>query len=139
MTNQEKIKFLRQYQSILQKVEILQNDLIRWHALGEKITPALTGMPQGGQNAPKVEQAVVMICETEDQIKERIEQLSNVYVQILKAIESVDDITLQNLLHRRYIDGQTFEEIAYQMHYSWRWIHRLHRKALEKVDTEKSS
>lgn len=133
MTNQEKIQFLRQYRNVLQKVEMLQKDLIRWRELGEKITPSLTGMPQGGQNVPKVEQAAVMICDTEKEINERIKQLSALYLQILNVIETVDDINLQNLLHRRYIDGQTFEKIAADMHYSWRHVHRQHKKALSDI------
>lgn len=133
MTNQEKIQFLRQYRHILEKIEILQKDLIRWRELGEKITPSLTGMPQGEQNVPKVEQSAIMICDTQKEISERIRQLSSVYVQILSAIDTVDDISLQNLLHRRYIEGQTFEQIAYEMNYSWRHARRKHQVALSKV------
>ena len=133
MTNQEKIQFLRQYRHILEKIEILQKDLIRWRELGEKITPSLTGMPRGGQNVPKVEQSAIMICDTQKEISERIRQLSSVYVQILSAIDTVDDISLQNLLHRRYIEGQTFEQIAYEMNYSWRHARRKHQVALSKV------
>lgn len=136
MTNQEKIQFLRQYRNVLQKVEMLQKDLIRWRELGEKVTPSLSGMPQGGQNVPKVEQAAVMICDTEKEINERIKQLSALYLQILNVIETVDDITLQNLLHRRYIEGQTFEQIAYEMNYSWRHARRKHQIALSKVHIE---
>lgn len=133
MTNQEKIQFLRQYRNILQKIEILQKDLIRWRELGEKITPSLTGMPQGGQNVPKVEQSAINICDTQNEISEHIKQLSSVYVQILSAIDTVDDISLQNLLHRRYIEGQTFERIAVEMHYSWRHVHRQHKQALSEI------
>lgn len=133
MTNQEKIQFLRQYRHILEKIEILQKDLIRWRELGEKVTPSLTGTPQGGQNVPKVEQSAINICDTQKEISERIRQLSSVYVQILSAIDTVDDISLQNLLHRRYIEGQTFEQIAYEMNYSWRHARRKHQVALSKV------
>ena len=133
MTNQEKIQLLRQYRNALQKIEILQKDLMRWRELGEKVTPSLTGMPQGGQNVPKVEQAAVMICDIENEINERIKQLSELYMRILNAIETVDDINLQNLLHRRYIQGQKWEEIAVNMHYSYMHVCRLHGQALEKI------
>jgi DNA-directed RNA polymerase specialized sigma subunit len=133
LTNQEKIQFLRQYRHILEKIEILQKDLIRWRELGEKVTPSLTGTLQGGQNVPKVEQSAINICDTQKEISERIRQLSSVYVQILSAIDTVDDISLQNLLHRRYIEGQTFERIAVEMHYSWRHVHRQHKQALSEI------
>nr|DAM72172.1 MAG TPA: Protein of unknown function (DUF1492) [Caudoviricetes sp.] len=133
MTNQEKIQFLNQYRSILEKIELLKQDILRWRELGEKVTPSLTGMPQGGQNVPKVEQSAINICDTQKEISERIRQLSSVYVQILSAIDTVDDISLQNLLHRRYIEGQTFEQIAYEMNYSRRHARRKHQVALSKV------
>lgn len=133
MTNQEKIQFLRQYRNVLQKVEMLKRDLIRWRELGEKVTPSLTGMPQGGQNVPKVEQSAIMICDIEKEINERIKQLSELYMRILSAIDAVDDINLQNLLYRRYIQGQKWEKIAVEMHYSYMHVCRLHGQALDKI------
>lgn len=133
MTNQEKIQFLRQYRNVLQKVEMLKRDLIRWRELGEKVTPSLTGMPQGGKNVSKVEQSAIMICDIEKEINERIKKLSELYMKILNTIETVDDINLQNLLHRRYIQGQKWEKIAVEMHYSYMHVCRLHGQALEKI------
>jgi DNA-directed RNA polymerase specialized sigma subunit len=133
LTNQEKIQFLRQYRSILEKIELLKQDILRWRELGEKITPSLTRMPKSGQDCPKVEQAAVMLCDIQSQLSERIAQSAGLYMQILQAIESVEDVTLQNLLHRRYIDGEKWEEIAVDMHYSYMHVCRLHGQALEKI------
>lgn len=138
MTNQEKIQFLRQYRSILEKIELLKQDILSWQELGEKITPSLTGMPKSGRDCPKVEQAAVMICDIQSQLSERIAQSAGLYMQILQAIESVEDVTLQNLLHRRYIDGEKWEEIAVDMHYSWQWVHKLHKRALNVIKIIKS-
>ncbi len=138
MNNQEKIQYLRGYRRILEQIELLQKDIIRWRELGEKITPSLTGMPQSGQDDSKVEQAAVMICNTEHTISERIGQLTRTYQQIETAIESVRDITLRNLLHRRYIDGEKWEEIAVKMHYTWQWVHKLHKRALNALQIPKS-
>ena len=124
---------MRQYRNVLQKVEMLKRDLIRWRELGEKVTPSLTGMPQGGQNVPKVEQSAIMICDIEKEINERIKQLSELYMRILSAIDAVDDINLQNLLYRRYIQGQKWEKIAVEMHYSYMHVCRLHGQALDKI------
>lgn len=133
MTNQEKIQFLRRYRQILHRIALLQKDLIAWREVGEKITPSLTGMPQGGENAPRVEQAAVMIADTEKEINARIYQLSGIYRKIEDAISGMEDVTLQNILHRRYIQGQKWEEIAVDMHYSYMHVCRLHGQALEKI------
>lgn len=136
MTNQKKIQYLRQFRRILQQIELLQKEVIRWRELGEKTTPSLTGMPHGGQDVSKVEQAAVMVCDTENKIAERIVQLTTLRLKIEQAIEALDDMALQNLLLRKYIDGQTFEEIAYEMHYSWRHTRRKHQMAVSKLNLE---
>lgn len=129
---------MRQYRRIKDKIELLQQEIWSWRELGEKITPSLTGMPKGGQDSSKVEQAAVMVCDTESQIAERIVQLTALRQKIEQAIEAVEDINLQNLLHRRYIQGQTFEQIACEMHYSWQWVHNLHKRALNALQIPKS-
>ncbi len=54
--------------------------------------------------------------------------------EIEATIQEVGDTTLMAVLHRRYIQGQTFELIAVEMSYSWRHTIRLHGEALAAVD-----
>lgn len=45
-------------------------------------------------------------------------------------ILSAGDAVLREVLTRRYIIGQKWEDIAEVMHYDLRWIYCLHKKAL---------
>lgn len=54
-------------------------------------------------------------------------------VEIEETLGCVEDATLHGLLHRRYIEGKTFELIAVEMNYTYRHIINLHGAALEVV------
>ena len=66
-------------------------------------------------------------------IDNRVDELYAVKQEILQVINKVNDSVLRTLLIKRYINFQTWEEIAYGMNYSYRQICRLHGKALSKI------
>lgn len=61
---------------------------------------------------------------------------------VFNLINKVDDVKLRELLTRRYIRDETWEEIAFKMKpngsnrnsYSWTGIHKLHDSALKKCE-----
>lgn len=64
----------------------------------------------------------------------QIEKLEQTRAEILQVIGQVEDNTLATLLTEYYVNGKTWEEVAVQMRYSWRWIMKLHSKALRAVE-----
>ena len=52
-------------------------------------------------------------------------------------IEKVKDPTHREILQRRYIQGEQWESICYNMGFSWAHIHRLHKEALEELSSQK--
>lgn len=63
----------------------------------------------------------------------QIEKLEQTRAEILQVIGQVEDNTLATLLTEYYVNDKTWEEVAVQMRYSWRWVRRLHVRALEQV------
>ncbi len=55
-------------------------------------------------------------------------------IQIEEIIGKVRNSIYHELLHRHYIEGQTFELIAVEMNYSWRHTIRLHGAALLEIE-----
>ena len=49
-------------------------------------------------------------------------------------IEKLDDDVLKVILYKRYFRGCTFEQIAVEINYSWRWPCKLHGRALQKLN-----
>lgn len=68
-----------------------------------------------------------------DMIDKRIDELYAIKQEILAAVMKLEDGTLRTLLIARYINFHTWERIAYDMHYSYRQVCRLHGKALNKI------
>ena len=67
-------------------------------------------------------------------VDQRIDRLISVKCETLAVIDQVEDSTLRTLLVHRYINFEHWEQIAVDMHYSWRWTMKMHNKALRMVE-----
>lgn len=67
-------------------------------------------------------------------IDSKCEELTAVSAEIIKAISRVEDRTQRTLLVKRYIEFKTWEQIAVDLGYTWRHVHRIHAEALKAVE-----
>ena len=133
--NRDKIKYLKRYINLdreidrkLEAVSLLRSKLTR-------IIQVYSTEPRGGGTIyGKTEGILAKIVDLENEIDTDIDRLISIRDNIKAVIEAVEDDRERLLLQYRYLDGRTFEEIAVQMHYSWRHIHRLHSRALSNVE-----
>lgn len=133
MTNQEKKAWLLQYRRLDERINRMETEKAKWIERATKMSAPSDGMPRGSSVSDTVGQAVAKIADLQAEINREIDQLVDLRREIEDAIYTVDDPILQELLERRYIDGDKWEEIAVSMHYSWRNILRKHGKALSAV------
>lgn len=70
------------------------------------------------------------LAELEDDIDMKVSELVRVKDEILNAIFRVSDRRYRLILYQRYIDYMTFEQIAVNLHYSYKQVCRLHGRAL---------
>lgn len=133
MTNQEKKIWLLQYRRLDDRIDRLEKEKSRWIERATKMSAPSDGMPRGSGVSDTVGQAVAKIADLQAEINREIDRLVDLRRQMETAIGTVEDPLLRELLERRYIDGDTFEEIAVGMHYSWRNILRKHGKALSAI------
>lgn len=84
-------------------------------------------------NVHRMEDTIVKIIDLQNEINTIIDQLVDVKREILTVIDSLDDADLIDLLYRRYVYYEKWEDIALKMNYNVRWIYRLHKKALQKI------
>ena len=92
-------------------------------------------MPHGG-GSDKVQTAAVEVAELTDKLNQKLHQAIMVQENIKKLLESLDDIKLRQLMSYRYINGMRWEEIAVRMDFNYRWVLRLHRKALNQISEQ---
>lgn len=67
-------------------------------------------------------------------VDQRIDRLIDIKRETLAVIDQVEDSTLRTLLVHRYINFEHWEQIAVDMHYSWRQIMRMHGQALHTAE-----
>lgn len=69
-------------------------------------------------------------------LQNQIEHSQNIREEVLQLIESIDSPVCKELLRRRYILGQTWEEIADHMNMNIRWLTRLHSRCIQQMKRE---
>ena len=134
MTYQEKVKFLKRYKQIDKEITQLLREKSEIFSLGTKITPTYSDMPKGTSESDKVQSTVEKLEEYERKIDIKVDDWCEAKLDIEKAIHTVESDKLRLLLRYRYINGWTFEQIAVQMDHDYRWVRRLHRKAVNLIN-----
>ena len=122
------------HQNINMKSEILAN--LR------EISQAVNGAPfSHGPNKKynncqsKVETNAVKIISLEESLKNDMAELSKLTQKFLTALDKIEDIKYRELLTYRYLCGNTWEQVAEQMNYSYMHVLiRLHPKALKLIE-----
>lgn len=134
VANQDKIKYLKRYVLLDREINRKVEEVLRLRANLEKITSVLTPEPKGGGTIyGKTGEIVAKIVDLEAEINAAIDHLLTIRKDIEAVIEAVEDDRERILLQYRYLDGRTFEWIAAEMELSWRWVHKLHSRALDKI------
>lgn len=133
MTDQDKKRWLWRYQEAVRMERELMQELETLNARATGMTNALTGMPGGGGDGQKLPRAVEGIVSARKELKDQIETCNAVRREVKTAIEQVPDTREREVLRRRYLLGQRWENIAVETHTALRHVYRLHRAALKDV------
>lgn len=133
MTSQEKKRYLQRYLDLDREIALLFEELTRYKALSTRMTPVMSAAPMGSALEDRLQASVDRIAEVEDEINQKIDEWVSVRDNIVSVIDTVGDPRLRTLLVSKYVRGKTYDQIAQEMHYSWRHVMRLHNQALAAV------
>ena len=125
--------FLSRPYWIDKRIERKQDEIDRLRARLTKATAQLSDMPRGGSGGDWTD-ADIKVLEMEDQIHAEILELCRVKREVFETIDAVEDERYRTLLELRYRNYMTFEQVAVEMHYSWRQVMRLHAEALNVIE-----
>ena len=129
--------YLRQAYRINQLIQSNQKELEELHELSISISGIDTSKdtvqtsPSGDASYTKI---IEKIDELERIIKNDIDKLLNLKLDIKKTIDSVSDSEERLLLQERYLNFMEWDDISESMYVSTRHIHRIHGRALNKVN-----
>ena len=83
-----------------------------------------------GDTAATAARTQARIARLTDQIETDRDRVETLQARLIDLIESLGDRRIQEILTRRYVSDQSFEQIAAAMHYDIRWVYRLHQQGL---------
>lgn len=70
------------------------------------------------------------VIDLERRLERQIGEMCRIKMEVMDAIEGVEDPNCREVLELYYLDGMSWEEVAKKMHYSVRNVQILHGKAL---------
>ena len=125
MTKEE----LRQFRSVDREIKRLEEivEILEARELGSSVLSHMPRYASIGNDTREI------LIDTKKQLAELIEQHTQRQSQIIQRISLLTDSRHRILLYMRYVEGKRFEDIACEMNYSWRQVHRLHGEALEVI------
>ncbi len=129
-------EYLSQYGQLNREIDRLLEEKARWMALALRATPSLSEEPKGGgRPGGRIPAAVEKIAEWEEKINEKIDRLVKLRQEIEERVRCIPDPKQREVLLRRYVQGQKWEQIAVQMNLDYRWVLRLHGRALLTIES----
>lgn len=123
-------EYLLQYRRAEQEIDRLLEEKARWETLAEKVTPTPSKAPGRPGSNDRVGMAVAKIIDLEREIDTKVDRLVDFRREIERAISKMHGPKEREVLLRRYIQGERWEEIAEKMGLNLRWVHRVHGRAL---------
>lgn len=132
MTNQQKKDVLQQYRAAAAEADRLSREIREWRRKSRQLVSETRDCAEHG----RVAEAVTAMDDLAQLLVEKRLESVQLRRQLERKISAVPDRRLQELLRRRYIDGDTWEQIAVAMGMSYQWTCHLHGVALGALDVE---
>lgn len=134
--NQKAIELL---ESVAKLDTLIRNKLIERQQMKELalgITANMDGeRVQSSGSKSKMANAVERCVDMEAEIDSLIDKLIDAKKEVIQVIEQLDNPTEYNLLHMKYIQHKSLQEIADRYHREYGWATTTHGRALAKVQS----
>ena len=136
MENEQKKEYLRGYRVHVRRISRIEEELAELRAMRASISVNNDGMPHGSGQSDLSGYAAELDRLEQELIEERYSRIST-YKDIARRIKRIKSENEKDVMFYRYIKGMDWWEIAEKMHYSERWVHKLHGKGLAHFELPK--
>ena len=140
-------KFLKQLQKIDKMIVNKQSEIEQWKAIAEGTSAQCSGeRVQSSGSQDKMANAVCKYTSIEQEVERHRNELIDVKQDVIAVIESLENATEYDVLHKMYIgkivyreDGTTynhyfeFQEVADMYDRQYSWATTVHGRALKNV------
>jgi hypothetical protein len=131
MTTKEVKQWLGRARYIDREIKSLEKALDDARDQATKITQAYDGDPVHGTKDPH---KLDRLAEYVDMVQRKRDELISVKREVTEAIFRLQDERLRIVLLDYYVNVMSWEEIAAQMHYCWRYTMKLRRIAIAEME-----
>lgn len=127
-------EYLRQIRSCDRTITNKLEEVTKLNELMLNVTSAWkSDVVQSGGSGDKLGDTVAKIIDLQKEINEEIDRLVDLRREVMATIDKVEGSDLRDILYRRYLRFESWEEIAVGTAYTYRHVLRLHGIALKKV------
>jgi len=127
--NELKKEYLRGYRQHVRRLDRIEAELEELRAMKMAIFVNIDGMPHGSGQTDMSGYAAEL-DQLERKLLEERRRRVRAYNEIVKRIKNLSSESELDVLFYRYIKGLAWWEIAEKMHYSERWVLKIHGEAL---------
>lgn len=131
--NEKKKEYLKSYRRAVKREQDILEEIQRLRS--DKMFPSVVcdGMPHGSSHSDLSDYMAIMDEQIELLKEERLEK-AKCYQRIERQIRQMENEDEREVLRLRYIKGLKWEEVALKMNYSWKWVHKIHGRALQNFE-----
>ena len=127
-------EYLREVRHAFWRADALSCRAERYRELATRATGCMDALRLGGTPMrSKVETYVLELMSTHQELKEQISELLSITREAERLIARLKDERYRTVLHLRYLCGYDWQDIADRLHFSLRWVHKLHGAALKEL------
>lgn len=131
MTYKDKLAYLNGYRDALASVRETTELIIQLRTNATATTPNMDGLPHGSGVSDKVGTAAAIIADLEAQL---LEEKAESLLQMARIERLLIGLGVRDrkLMHLRYIDGKSWQDVADEMHIDIWHAMKLRKRIIEK-------
>lgn len=123
--------YLKQCFRVERRIDVKRQRIEHLRQISVQITSAVKPVSAYTGPSDKIGNCAVEIVALSQEIDQEIMEMLRLQRDIGDAIfQLVPNQSQRAVLEARYLSGMSWEEIAYSMHYAYRWVQRLHKRGL---------
>lgn len=128
------IEQLENCRSAKGEIESLRERMERIKSDRERMTQAITGMPQSkGQEKSRIEELTTKLMELEEQLADKLWQRETEIKEVEAWIETLKPHQ-RNVIRLRYIEGRTWRQVQKLTHYSKRAVMIINKNTKKSIE-----
>jgi DNA-directed RNA polymerase specialized sigma subunit len=136
MDNENEItpkQFLWQYIDAEKEINAKMKRIARYREMATKTTATLSDIRVKTSQDNRMERVLDEICDLGAEIESDVKLLKEKQKVVRDTIRMISDARQRIVLELRYLNGETFEEIAVDINYCYMQVCRIHGKALDAI------